>query len=189
MPIAPRGASPLLRSPDGALAAFSFPLWQGRVVVLPGDALSNGRLASAGNADLLESLLSLGGTWTLDEFHHGLAAPSSPADARLSGVFDLYLIHLAFLYLVTVLAISRRFGPPWTEPPTIAGSTAAFFLGLGRLHHRLGHHAEAARLLVKRARELDPRLRVEDVPLPGVSDSDRLVDLARDIARAQAGGE
>ena len=70
----------------------------------------------------------------------------------------------------------------------VTGSTGSFLLGLGALHHRLGHHAEAARRLLERARELDPGA---DLP----ADLDRraatagpreLVELAREVAGRRA---
>ena len=76
------------------------------------------------------------------------------ASQRLGRVFDLYLAHLAVVYLLGVSCLARRFGPAWIEAPVLTGSVAAFLVGLGALHHRLGHHRRAAELLVSRAREL-----------------------------------
>jgi uncharacterized protein DUF4350 len=155
VPRPPRDARVLYRYESGHPAVFAYPSRGGRVVVLPAQALANARLANAGNADLLETLRRwLGPEWTFDEFHHGLMAPSAVPAAAGRHVLDAFLAQLGLLYGLGVLALSRRFGPPWSEPPVVAGSTRAFLLGLGRLHHRLGHHREAIRRLRAHAREL-----------------------------------
>jgi hypothetical protein len=67
----------------------------------------------------------------------------------------------------------------------VTGSTAGFFLGLGALHHHLGHHAEAARRLVARSGQLDRHLELpaelERRAAAGV-DATGLVEIARDVA-------
>ena len=75
------------------------------------------------------------------------------------------------------------------ELATVAGSAAAFLLGIGALHHRLGHHAEAARLLLRRARELDRGLQLPpDLDRLAASAGPReLVELATLVARRRAG--
>jgi len=182
-------ATVLFTAPGGAPAVAVYRYHGGRVVVLPADALSNARLGEPGNADLLETLLrNLGPRWAFDEYHHGLvtARPSNPALGRAA---DLLLAHLVLLYLLAVLALGRRQGPAWREPATVAGSTATFLLGMGALHHRLGHHAAAARLLLLRARELDRGLRLP----PGLdrqaasAGPRELVEIARLVARRRAG--
>ena len=182
-------ATVLFTAPGGQPAVAVYRYRGGRVVVLPADALSNARLAEPGNADLLESLLrNLGRRWAFDEYHHGLVT-SRAADAALGRAADLLLAHLVFLYLLAVLALARRQGPPWREPATIAGTTAAFLLGMGALHDRLGHHAEAARLLLQRARELDRGLQLP----PGLdrqaasAGPRELVEIASLVARRRAG--
>jgi hypothetical protein len=184
IPRLPEGAAVLLRTESGAAAAFSYPRGQGRVVVVPADALSNGRLGAADNLALLEGLRSLAATWIFDEFHHGLTAVASPTAARSRRAFDLYMLHLVFLYALAVLAVVRRFGPAWREPPVIAGSTAAFLLGLATMHQRLGHHQQAAGLLLDRARELDPRIRLPRERR--VTDEKSFLDLAGRVAHAQS---
>ncbi|HXO41557.1 MAG TPA: hypothetical protein VN999_08925, partial [Thermoanaerobaculia bacterium] len=147
-------ATVLFTTPEGKPAVAVYRYHGGRVVVLPADALSNARLGEAGNADLLETLLrNLGPRWAFDEIHHGLVTAPS-AQGPLGRAADLLLAHLVLLYLLVVLALARRQGPAWREPATVTGSAATFLLGMGALHHRLGHHAEAARLLLRRAREL-----------------------------------
>ena len=182
-------ATVLFTTPEGKPAVAVYRYHGGRVVVLPADALSNARLGEAGNADLLETLLrNLGPRWAFDEYHHGLvtARASNPALGRAA---DLLLAHLVLLYLLAVLALARRQGPAWREPATVAGSAATFLLGMGALHHRLGHHAEAAQLLLRRARELDRGLRLP----PGLdrqaasAGPRELVEIARLVARRRAG--
>ncbi len=159
------------------------------MVVLPADSLSNARLGEPGNADLLETLLrNLGPRWAFDEYHHGLVTVRA-ADGVLGRTADLLLAHLVLLYLLAVLALARRQGPAWREAATVAGSTATFLLGLGALHHRLGHHAEGARLLLRRARELDRGLLLpSDLDRQAASAGPReLVEIARQVARRRAG--
>lgn len=189
VPRAPDGAAVLYRGEKGVPAVFSYPRGEGRVVVLPAEALANARLGTSGNADLLETLRrSLGERWTFDEFHHGLSAPLSPADAAPRRVLDLYLLHLAFLYVLVVAALVRRFGPAWSEPAVIGGSTRSFLVGLGRFHHRLGHHRDAARLLLARAQELDPRCRLEPALTRAADEAGAagVVAVANAVARAQS---
>jgi len=94
------------------------------------------------------------------------------------------MLQIAFVYVLVVLAVARRFGPTWREPPVAAGSSASFLLGLGALHQRLGHQRAAARLLVARAREFDPRLRLAD---PRETEEADLLTIARRVAQAQSG--
>jgi hypothetical protein len=160
------------------------------VFVLPAAAFSNARLGHPGNADFLESLaLALGPEWAFDEMHHGLlpAAPPEETKAALRAM-DAFLLQLAFVYALAVLAVSRRFGPAWDDPPAVTGSTVSFLRGVGALHHRHGHHREAAALLLARSRQLDPRLvfSPDDVDVAGGA---ALLTLARDIGRAQTGAE
>lgn len=186
VPRAPEGATVIVRDPKGRPAAFVFSRRRGRVVALPADAFSNARLGQPGNADLLETLRQdLGDAWSFDEFHHGLRPPLTTAETGPQRVLLLLLLQLAFAYVLVVLAVARRFGPSWSEPVVASGSAASFLMGLGVLHHRLRHHREAARLLLARARELDPR-----VPLPdGAEDhGDDLLGLARRVGEAQSGG-
>jgi hypothetical protein len=185
-PRAPASAQVWYRDPGGEPAVFAYPRSGGRVVVLPASALSNARLGHAGNADLLASLLaSLPGEWLLDEYHHGLSPAVAAQDARLQLSLELYLAHVVLVYMLALLALTRRFGPAWSEAPPVGGSAGTFLLGLGALHHRLGHHAAAARRLIERAAELQPRLQLPDTPAAQVSDGAGLLALARLVGRAQ----
>ena len=87
-----------------------------------------------------------------------------------------------------MLAVVRRFGPPWREPPVVAGSTASFLRGVGALHHRLGHHDAAAALLVERSRQLYPRLAIPE-PMPETRGGVTLLQLAQALGKAQSGEE
>ncbi len=190
LPEPPKEARALFAGPGGTAAISVLARGRGRIWILPADAFANARLANPGNAGLLETLRRrLGDRWTFDEYHHGLIAGPTAATAPLGRTLDLILIHLAALYLVALWTLSRRFGPAWSEPPAVTGSTGAFLLGLGALHHRLGHHREAAGRLLERVRELDP-----GVGLP--ADLDRraaaagpreLVALAREVAARRKG--
>ncbi len=190
-PEIPPRADVLFRSPRGRAVVAVLRRGRGRILLLPADVFANARLESPGNAGLLETLRrSLGDRWAFDEYHHGLAAGHETGEtAALGRTLDLILAHLAVLYLVALWALSRRFGPAWSEPPAVTGSTGSFLLGLGSLHHRLGHHREAARRLLERARELD-----RDADLPAELDRRaeaagprELVALAREVARRRKG--
>jgi hypothetical protein len=185
-PSVPGEASVLLREPGGHAIAYENRVGEGRVVVLPADAISNRRLARAGNADLLEGLRAhIGRPWTFDEYHHGLGEPRLGPVSDAAATMDAFLLQLLLVYVAGVFAVVRRFGPPWSDPPLATGSTAAFLRGVGVRHDRLGHHADAARLLVERARALYPRWR-----LPGgeAVNGEELVALGRRMARAQGRG-
>lgn len=181
-------AQVLFRGEDGVPAVFAEDRGRGRVVVVPADAFSNARLSETGNADLLETLrVWLGDSWTFDEYHHGLSSPERGAAAHPGRAMDAYLAHVALAYVLALLALARRFGPAWSEPPVVSGSAASLLVGLGALHDRLGHHASAERLLVERARELDPRLRLPAGAERGArADGPGLVRLARAVGRAQS---
>jgi len=185
VPRAPRGATVLVRDERGRPLAFAFARGQGRVVTVPAEAFSNGRIGQPGNADLLETLRQdLGSDWSFDEYHHGLHPPPTAGEAGPQRVLLLYLVQLAFVYALVVLAVARRFGPSWSDPAAASGSAASFLLGLGVLHHRLGHHRQAARLLVARARELDARLSLPDATAEAETD---LLALAQRVGRTQSG--
>lgn len=191
-PASPKAARVLYRqaATDRPLV-FAVGRGAGRVVLLPAAVLANARLGEAGNGDLLDSLLAwLGPEWTFDEYHHGLVRPGEAAAAVPAGVFDLFLAHLGLLYLLALVALGRRFGPPWREARARGGTAASFLVGLGSLHHRLGHHPEAGRRLLARVRELEPGVmlpadldrRAED------ADGAALVALAGEVARLRGRG-
>jgi hypothetical protein len=185
VPRMPHGGIALARQGEGLPAAFRFPRWRGHVIVVPAAAFTNARLGEPGNADLLETLRQeLGERWSFDEFHHGLRAPLTPAEAGPQRILVLYMMQVVFVYALVVVAVVHRFGPAAVEPPVTTGSAAAVLLGLGVLHARLGHQREAARLLLARARELDPR-----IPLPAAEEAETedFLALARRVGAAQSG--
>lgn len=189
-PAMPNEERVILRSPKGGPAGAVLKRYEGRLWLVPADALANSRLANPGNADFLETLRRrLGDDWTFDEYHHGLASPRPVESAALGRTLDLILLHLAVLYVVALLTLSRRFGPAWSEPPVVTGSAGSFLLGLGALHNRLGHHAGAAARLLERARELDRNLVLPaDLDRRAAGAGPReLVELAREVARLRAG--
>jgi hypothetical protein len=156
---APPDATVLAREPGGRAAAFVFARHRGRVVALPAPALANASLAQLPAAGLLETLRAgLDRPWAFAEHPHGLVAPGSPAATASRRTFDLWLLHLAVVYALALLALARPFGPVWADPPPRTGSAAAFLRGLGGLHRQLRHERRAGELLVARSGELDPRL-------------------------------
>jgi hypothetical protein len=186
VPRAPDGARVLYRAQGRWPAVFDVKVGDGRVIVLPAEALSNARLFQPGNADLLETLSgALVEPWWFDEYHHGLSMPTPGSAPPSTLAFDVAALHLVLLYVLAVAALARRFGPAWAEPPALAGSTGTFLLGLGALHHRLGHHQAAARLLLDRVRQFDRSWSPSPdmVRAAHAADADALVELAREVAR------
>ncbi len=190
VPQAPDDAVVLYRGEGGTPAVFVIARGHGRLVVLPADALSNGRLGSAGNASLLESLRSANsGRITFAEYHHGLVSPGARADDGSAHSLDLLLAELLLLYGLAAFALSRRFGPSWEEPPEISGSASAFLFGLGALHRRLRHSSAASARLVEAAVRLDPRVRVPPPLLAAAraagGGESEFLELAKTVARSQ----
>ena len=184
-PQPPGAATVLLRDAQGRASAFLFPRHRGRVVVVPADVFANGRIANPGNADFLESLRQdLGGPWLFDEYHHGLRAADGPAQTGPQRALLLYVLQVALVYALCAFAVARRFGPAWREEAVTGGSAAVFLVGLGALHDRLGHHRDASRLLLARAQELDPRIRL---PATEAGDGKELLALARRVGALQNG--
>ncbi len=182
-PQAPLEAHVLYEGPNGDPLVFIFTSSNGRVVVVPSEVLGNARLLERGNADLLESLMGfLGPAWSFDEYHHGLSAALSGEQTRPRFAFDLFLLHLGILYVLLVWRLARSFGPVWPETAVVSGSTRTFLLGLGTLHDRLGHHGEAAELMIRRARELQPRMKLAE---GSASTGAELRDLGARVARGQ----
>jgi hypothetical protein len=190
LPAPAPGAAVLYASPSGQPVVTVFRRHGGRVVLLPADALANGRLALPGNADLLEALRqNLGRRWAFDEIHHGLVTRSSVAP-ELGRSANLLSAHLALLYLLAVATLARRQGPAWREEVALGGSPRGFLVGIGALHDRLGHHRDAARLLLRRARELDRGLQLpaELDRLAENAGAEDLLAIARRVARCRSGG-
>lgn len=189
VPAAPAGARILYRGGGETSAAFEFSSGRGRVIVIPADAVSNARLENPGNADLLESLAAtLGESLVFDEYHHGLVAPELVADSGNARSLDLLIVQLVLLYLFSAWALGKRFGPSWEEPTPIASSTATFLLGLGALHRKLGHSADAAPRLIENAEAFDPRVSVPASirSVAGGAGESAFVDLAKSVSKLQS---
>lgn len=186
-PEAPGRALVLYRGGDEKVPLiFTYRLQRGRVVVVPADLFSNARLLEAGNADLFESLFGwLGPEWSFDEYHHGLASVETVTASVSRFAWDQFMLHLVLIYLLGLVALARRFGPAWREPPVMVGSTASFLRSLGALHRELRHHRAAAELLLERAHALDPNLPAIAGPRKPIADGASLVGFARRISRAQ----
>ena len=168
---------------------------KGRVVVMPSDLLSNAGLRSAANADFVETLFAhLDGPWFFDEYHHGVVDPAMLAEAEGGQAYswDLFLLHLALVYLLGAWTLARGFGYAWSDPPAHHGSAAAFLRSLGALHQRLGHHRDASVKLLERHRlysgqraaDRDDGEAVEDLrrQAESVSGPDGLLRFARRLA-------
>ncbi|HEV8581138.1 MAG TPA: DUF4350 domain-containing protein [Thermoanaerobaculia bacterium] len=192
-PELPRKSTVLFQTPSGEPAVVvidRFRRHPGQLWVLPADALANARLGNPGNAALLETMLQrLGRRWIFDEYHHGLISGPTVETVAFGRTLDLILLHLAVLYLAGLLTLARRFGPPWSELPVVTGSAESFLLGLGALHHRLGHHREATLQLIERARELDRNLVIPEALERRAANAgpEELVALAQEVARLRTG--
>lgn len=185
VPRIPPSAHVLHRDQEGRALTASLPVGRGRVFLLPAEVLSNARLHQPEHVALLEALIDeTGSTWVFDEYHHGLSAPADPTLEPSLRALDLWMVHAALVYLLAVLALVRRFGPAWREPPVTTGSPSSFFLGLGSLARRLRLHREAAALLMARARELDPKVEIGRGAVD-FDDETHFLGLARVVARAQ----
>jgi hypothetical protein len=182
----PSSAEAVRRDDEGRVITARLPVGRGRVFLLPAELLSNARLHQPGHVAFAEALIEeTGGTWVFDEYHHGLSAPADPTLQPSLRAFDLWMVHAALVYVLALLALVRRFGPAWHEPPVTTGSPAGFFLGLGALAARLRLHREAATLLVARARELDPKVEIGSGSPADSHDEAQFLGLARAVARAQ----
>ena len=179
VPRPPTGATVLLHDGQQRANAFVFPRHRGRV---DGDARGRvrerARRPTRGTPTSSRSLRQdLGGPWWFDEYHHGLRAAPGPAQSGPQRALLLYVLQVGLVYALCAFAVVRRFGPAWREEVASGGSAATFLVGLGALHDRLGHHREAARLIVARAQELDPRVRLagaeaarrQGAPRPGAA--------------------
>ncbi|MEM7482652.1 MAG: hypothetical protein AAF481_15855 [Acidobacteriota bacterium] len=152
-PAPPDGAEIWFRGPGGEELVYAFDRRGGRTVVLPAPVLANSGLWRGDNASLVFALAGyFPPTWRFDEQGLGIEDPETAAAAgRYRRVFTWFGFHLLVLYGLGVLALGRRFGPPWREPPVVVGSTGAFLRSLGRLHRQSGHHRSAARALLDRS--------------------------------------
>ena len=189
IPVPGKDARILYRAQGGDPMVFTSPYLRGTVLVLPADALSNGRISAEGNADLAEWVREwMGPTLLFEEHFHGLSSPDLETGSA-SFPFDLLAGQLLLLYALAVLALSRRFGPAWRETPVRTGSTATFLLGLATRHRRFGHYREAGELLLERARSYDPALAVpeESLALAEQGSEESLLALGKEIGRIQAG--
>ena len=158
----------LFRSPRGGPAIAVLRRYHGRILLLPADAFANARLANGPATPVCwrPCGASLGDHWTFDEYHHGLIAGQAVETAALGRTLDLILLHLAVLYLVALWTLSRRFGPAWSEPPAVTGSTGSFLLGLGALHHRLGPSRGGGAPAARAGARARPRRRPAGGPRP-----------------------
>jgi hypothetical protein len=188
-PVMPTDGRALFKSPNGDALVFEFPVGAGRAIVMPAELLANGRLSEPGNADWLATLAaSLPGPWAFDEYHHGLVAPhaAAPGEVRTEHFMDLYLAQIALIYGLAVLAVVLRFGPAWRDPAVVSGSVASFLVGLGAIHEKGRHHADAATTLAARARELDRRLTLdEETEARARTGPAAFLELARRVAKRQ----
>lgn len=157
VPRPPADAEILFADRTRRVAVFEMrPAIGGRLVFLPGDALSNGRLRT--NVGLLDTLIERYGLrWSVDEYHHGLRPVVAPEHVELGVRLQVFVAQLLLVYLVGLWALARRFGPAWPSRRERVTTPSRFLVGLGALHHRLRHHRAAAQRLLAVRRELDTR--------------------------------
>lgn len=167
VPTAPSNATLLYEDRDQLPVAFSFRYLAGDVWVIPATALANAYIENAGNLELLLGMRdALGSTWWFDELHHGLVgntdSESEAVSATRRRTVDLILLHSLLIYVLAAIAIGWRFGPPWPKQPSVEDSHRDLLIGMGQVHHSLGHHRDAARALVERIADYDPRIPIPD---------------------------
>lgn len=147
-PVSP--ATRVLAGSDTEPVVSTFPLGRGSVRMLPTSALANAFLHRRGNAELLLEWIEEGPeTWVFDELHHGFGELPA-AEREASRFLDRMILQLLALYVAALVAFAWRFGPTWKERAPAVDSHREFLLGLGELHGRLGHEAQAARQLADR---------------------------------------
>jgi hypothetical protein len=181
------GATVLAIDHDGQPGVSVFRVGRGEVWLLPSRVFANAYLGEPGNAALALALCSRigqGPVW-FDEYHHGLVAPGAGSGEPVRASFDAVLLHLGVLWALAVVAVAWRFGPPWPAPVTVADAHRAYLLGLGALHHRLGHDRDAARALVRRVAAYDPLLVSPDRLEAALERAEtcQLDELARELSR------
>ncbi|MDP2308117.1 MAG: DUF4350 domain-containing protein [Pseudomonadota bacterium] len=138
--------------------------WGKGEIVLVSDATvwQNDHLGRADNLALLDGLLA-GRTVRFDEWHHGVATVVSAVPPYVPGLFA---VHLGVLWLVSLLALARRFGDP-LPPPGLAGPSMARALhALATLHEGSGHAGSAAARLYALARARSDRKGLDPALLP-----------------------
>lgn len=186
LPVCERQSAVFLRGPGDEAVGYSYELRGGTVIVLPAELLANCRVAQPGVIAVLEGLRkALPGVWELDEWRHGFGRVVAGQTWASNVAFDLFVFQVLLVYALTIWMLARRFGPVWQEAVVRSGSVAGFLVAMGRLHERLGHHTEAARLLAERASELDREAGTRLAgPHPELSGSGLLEHGVR-VARAQ----
>jgi hypothetical protein len=173
----------------GEPVASVFQVGAGEVWLVPSEALANAYLGAPGNAALALALADrLTGPVLVDEYHHGLLSAEAQLAEPAGRAFDAVVLQLGLLWGLAVLAFAWRFGPAWPAPAQRADAHRAFLVGLGALHHRLGHEREAARALVRRAAVYDPVLAPPE-QLAGLlerAETAPLLELARELSRSRS---
>jgi hypothetical protein len=171
----------------GGVVASIFALGEGEVWLLPAQVFANAWLGEPGNATLALALAdSLGERAMFDEYHHGLVgARGDAAGGAARRSFDAVLLQLALVWALALLTLGWRFGPTWRTPALPADAHRAFLVGLGALHHRLGHDREAARALVHRVAAYAPGVLPPDRVERALERADAVpfTRLARDLSR------
>jgi hypothetical protein len=184
------GAAVLAVEDDGEPRVTVFRVGRGEVWLLPSQVFANAYLGEPGNAALALALCSrIGqGPVVIDEYHHGLVGSDSRSGEPARAAFDAVLLHLGALWVLAVVATAWRFGPAWPAPVAVADAHRAYLLGLGALHHRLGHDRDAARAMVRRVAAYDPLLLPPDRLESALERAETLPldELARELSRPAA---
>jgi len=131
---------------------------RGRIVTLADPLpLCNGYLSAADNGRLASDLVSLaggGGKVAFDEYHHEVAAPTSPLTAWLSTSWGASLTWAVVLLFIGLLVRGRAFGPRLELPGGGDRSSAEYVQAVGHLLQRsraVGVTAEVLRDATRRA--------------------------------------
>ncbi|HYM50927.1 MAG TPA: DUF4350 domain-containing protein [Candidatus Limnocylindrales bacterium] len=131
---------PWLRNGRGDVLAVTFAIGRGRAVALADPLpLCNGFLLQADNGRLAADLLALappGSRVLFDEFHHGLASPSSSATAWATTSWGGALVWAVVILIAGLGLRGRAFGPPLTLGPVADRSSAEYATAVGGLLRR-----------------------------------------------------
>ena len=171
---------------EGAPVASVFEVEEGEVWLLPSQVLANAYLGEPGNASLALMLAdNVGGPLLFDEYHHGLIGAEAQLAEPAGRAFDAVIVQLGLLWGLAVLAFAWRFSPAWPKPAQLVDAHRSFLVGLGALHHRVGHERQAARALVRRMAAYDPSLVPPDQidTMLRHAESVPLQQLARELSR------
>lgn len=134
------GQVPMLRSPEGYVAAYMERVGLGRVIVLADPlVVCNGFLEKRDNGRLLADLLGVANAnvgVAFDEYHHGLTVSDFAPQAWLATAWGAGLLWLLVAVFFGLILRGRRFGPLLERPEEVARSDVEWAVAVGQLLRR-----------------------------------------------------